>query len=282
MTEEKVNEQDLEQPGTGDAGAAGESTGDAGAAGDATADAEARARSLGWVPKEEFRGDPDTWRSAEEFIKHGEETLPILRENIKKLHTKLDEQGRVIKNFAEHHKKTEERAYNQALKKLQEERRDAVDKGDTARFEEIDGEIKELEETKASDPAGDKGDKKAGQPGFAEWKNDNSWYDDDIEMSMYADQVGSYFASHNPDLPPGEIFSIVTKEVKAKFPHRFKNPRRGNPSTVETGSPAPGEGGGKGRSYADLPPEAKATCNDFVKQGLLTKEQYVKDYFAEE
>jgi hypothetical protein len=36
-----------------------------------------------------------------------------------------------------------------------------------------------------------------------------------------------------------------------------------------------------GKSYAALPDDAKKACDRFVKQGLMTKEQYIKDYFGE-
>jgi len=32
------------------------------------------------------------------------------------------------------------------------------------------------------------------------------------------------------------------------------------------------------KSYGNLPPEAKAACDKFVKQGLMTKEAYVAEY----
>ena len=34
-------------------------------------------------------------------------------------------------------------------------------------------------------------------------------------------------------------------------------------------------------SFNDLPPEAKQACMKFEKQKLLTREEYVRDYFGE-
>ena len=235
---------------------------------------EKQARALGWVPKEEFRGNPEIWKDAVEFVRHGEETLPILRENLKKLHAKLDEQGRVIKNFAEHHKKTEERAYKRALKTLQEERLKAVDKGDTEKFEEIDKEIQDLEKTYSES-------EKEKTPAFSSWAEENPWYGDDIDMSMYADYVGNYLANKHPDWGPDRVFKEVTKKVKNKFPDKFTNPRRDQAPPVEGGGTAPAGTAPSGKKYSDLPPEAKKICDEFVAQKLLTREQYVKDYFTE-
>ena len=68
----------------------------------------------------------------------------------------------------------------------------------------------------------------------------------------------------------------VTEEVRRRFPEKFGNPRREKPNRVEGGGTPSGRSGKKG--YADLPPEAKAACDRFVKQGLMTKEEYVKDF----
>lgn len=236
---------------------------------------EAQAKNLGWVPKDEFRGDPEQWRDAGEFVKHGEDTLPILRQNLKRMHTKLDDQGRVIKEFAEHHKKVEERAYQKALKKLKEERLVAVDKGDTQEFEKKDKEIADLEQDKP-----EAGDKKVAD-GFDEWSEDNNWYGTDIEMSIYADQVGGFLSANHKNWDSKRVFTEVAKEVKIKFPSKFKNARRSSPSPVESGGMPQDTAGTSGKKYSDLPPEAKKACAGFVKEGLMKQDDYVKEYFAE-
>ena len=35
-------------------------------------DYEAEARDMGWVPQEEYRGDPQRWKPADQFDKDGE------------------------------------------------------------------------------------------------------------------------------------------------------------------------------------------------------------------
>jgi hypothetical protein len=63
--------------------------------------------------------------------------------------------------------------------------------------------------------------------------------------------------------------------VKAKFPDKFENPRR--KAAMHEGGGARGESK-RGKSYANLPADAKATCDRFVKKGLMTKEAYVDAY----
>src|SRR3990167_11082395 len=45
---------------------------------------ETEARSMGWVPKEEFRGPESQWRDAEEFVERGHNVLPIVNSLLKK------------------------------------------------------------------------------------------------------------------------------------------------------------------------------------------------------
>jgi hypothetical protein len=42
-------------------------------------DIEKRARETGWVPLNEWRGDPAQWRPADEYVRRGEEFIPIIR-----------------------------------------------------------------------------------------------------------------------------------------------------------------------------------------------------------
>ena len=54
-------------------------------------ESEERARLQGWVPKDEFRGDPDKWKTAEDFLEWGEKIVPIQKERTIALESKLDQ-----------------------------------------------------------------------------------------------------------------------------------------------------------------------------------------------
>ena len=57
---------------------------------------ESIARRWGWKPKEEFRGPPDRWTSAEDFVARGENELPILRERNRNLDRQVEEASRAV------------------------------------------------------------------------------------------------------------------------------------------------------------------------------------------
>ena len=46
---------------------------------------EQRARAMGWKPLAEYRGDPRRWTDAAEFIRKGEEELPVLRDQSRRI-----------------------------------------------------------------------------------------------------------------------------------------------------------------------------------------------------
>ena len=88
-----------------------------------------------WVGRrrKQFRGDPTRWVSAEEFIRRGEEELPIARERMRKADRMLEDTQKelrdsraVMEEMRERLKKADERAYAKARADLEEARTAAV------------------------------------------------------------------------------------------------------------------------------------------------------------
>ena len=62
-----------------------------------------------------------------------------------------------------------------------------------------------------------------------------------------------------------------------EFPTKFGK-KQSPASRVESGSGRTGRSSGNAQTYDNLPSEAKAACDRFVKQKLMTREQYVADF----
>lgn len=115
---------------------------------------------------------------------------------------------------------------------------------------------------------------------FTEWVQDNQWYNQDSEMRQFADAIGTGFAENNPNLSLDDIYEHVTREVKARFPDKFGgNSRASNASAVE--------GASKGRratsrrySARDLPESDRQIMKTLVRDGVLTEQEYLKQYFS--
>ena len=43
------------------------------------------AKTLGWVPKDQFRGSADDWVDASTFVERGKQVMPILNHNNERL-----------------------------------------------------------------------------------------------------------------------------------------------------------------------------------------------------
>lgn len=253
---------------------------------------ETKAREMGWKPKDEWEGDDTGWMEAEAFIERQENLTKRadaaaqaenrkLREEIASLKGVQAEMRQTMDEFREFHSKTEQRAYDRALKDIQTKQRQAVESGDTEAFDAAAAEADALmKDAAASAPAGKKPDQPQNPddiPAFKDWHAKNDWYLDDVKLTAYAESIAPAIARKGGyNGTEAAYYEAITEEVKAEFPDRFENPNRKKAAAVESsGGAAPRK---KGRSYTDLPPEAKAQCDKYVKQGLLTKEQYVKDY----
>src|SRR5674476_642896 len=55
-------------------------------------DIEQEAAALGHIPKEQWKGDPDKWTDAQEFVDRGKHLMPILRKNNEKLMGTIEQQ----------------------------------------------------------------------------------------------------------------------------------------------------------------------------------------------
>ncbi|MGZ5799286.1 MAG: hypothetical protein ACXWJZ_01475 [Burkholderiaceae bacterium] len=270
-----------ESEGEGDSGG-GEADTQVDAVVDTPDDIE-KASKMGWTDKADFKGDPAKWRPAKEYLERGETMLPILRKTVEKQERKIDELQKSIKEFGEYHTKTEQRAYERAIKELKGKQFDAVQTGNTEAFVAIDKEIAELQKEASTKPA--IGDTKNGEhPDYQPWLEKNKWAEDDPLLAEEAEIQALYLRNKGSKLQGMEFLESVAKRVKERFPDKFKNPRRESAPSVEGSTPPARKGG---RSYADMPADARAACDRMAKniysadakQQAAFKAEYVKTYF---
>ena len=273
-----------ESDGEGDASGAAPAGDDAGEAQtegqtqSAAPEIEEKARKMGWTPKDEFRGDPAKWRDAEEFVDRGENMLPILRKTVEKQQREMAELQKSILEMREYHSKTEQRAYAKAYGELKAKQMEAVAAGNTEVFQQIDQEIESLQEEVSQKPKPD--DKKQEvPPEYTEWATRNRWVSTDPNMLAYGEAQFDYIRRTKPGMSYAEQLEEVTKAVKKEFPEKFSNPRRTSAPSVE-GATAVAKKGGK--SYADMPKEARDTCDRLVRIHKINKDEYVRTYFEGE
>lgn len=228
---------------------------------------ETQAREHGWKPAEEFSEDEKnsgkSFRTAAEFMA------------LKPLYDKLDERGKQIKNLekgintlAEHNAQIEKIAYEKALSTLKEQREVAIEDDDFKKAERLRDEMDEVKEKIRAvrapvvvAPANE---------AFEAWKTDNSWYESNRAMRALADQLGNELMREG--VAPADIMKRVTREVKAEFPDKFRNPNRDNAPEMDVG----GKGGTpKGHRLTE---DEERIMNTILRVSpKLTKEKYLAD-----
>lgn len=256
-------------------------------------DWDAEARDMGWVPQEQFKGDPERWKPAQKFVEDGENILPIVNARNKSLEKKIEKMeadfakrleaiDRTSKNVLERQKQ----AHKEEMDRIKAGMKEAVANGDSETYEALEKRRDDLTQNapRESDGGDDVDSVRSA------WMADNSWINDDYEAAMEAQSYGNFLAMKREPKTPAQVkedLDKIAKHVREKFPEKFgeageqTTQRRGNgQSAVDGGGAFPG-GGKKGKSYSDLPPEAKSACDRFVADGIISKEQYVKDYFAD-
>jgi hypothetical protein len=233
---------------------------------------EERAQRMGWVPKEDFRGDEEKWVDADKFVERADNEMPILRERNRKLDKELADVKKTMKDFTSYHQRTEERAYKRAKAELESKMTEAVKDGDVEAYTAAQAEVRELEKDA---PQTARQPSQQALPEFEAWKGRNDWYGTDFDKTREANEIAEFVAANNPPFAdPNDFYAEIDRILARNAPSRRDQPSRvagagdGAASTRSSGK----------QTYANLPAEAKRECDRFVAQGLLTKEAYVKEY----
>ena len=236
---------------------------------------EEKARAMGWRPLEDFDGDEEDFIDAQEFVRR----KPLF-EKIDSVGRELKETRKALRALQAHHERVKEMEYQNALKTLRAEKKLALEEGDTELLLDIDDRITDLK-VQQSNQVREEAVQKEPHPGFIAWTKQNSWYVEDPELKIMADQIGASYAALNPDTNPNDILDYVSKRIKKLNPDKFSNPNKKRPSAVEGSSS--NKSTGKQASELDdieLTPEEKKAMNTFTRQGILTKEEYLADIKA--
>lgn len=250
-----------------------------------------KAKEKGWLPQEEFKGDPEDWVEAKEFL--AREPLYKAIHKQSRENKKLMEMNQEIKKMLVKVQKT---SYEQALKDLKVKYDQAAESNDVKTAVEVHSQIKELEQ-EASAPA-IRTPEDAAATAFNDWVEENNWYATDKMLQRYANGVGSELIREKmAEKDEGEILSVaelnkiyqeVTQTVKESFPDKFQNKARGKPSAITEPSKrtVTKPTTSKKVTFENLPNEAQEAYKMLVKsksnpRGVFeTGDDYIESYLA--
>lgn len=270
-----------------------------------------RARRMGWRPKAEYNGPTTKWVDAKAFVERGEQELPVLRERFRKLDdrlasteralmeansktnelsTKVTEQTDVLGELRDLTRTAEKRGREASLRELNQRERQAVQEADTAAYDRIQAEKRQvLESPPPAPPATKTAPPPAQQPPpippqdamtVQSWVAENKWYNEDPEMMAVATSIHGVMRQQNPSQPLAENLAEVKQRIVELYPQKFGTaPKRA--AAVNGGSPpAPRP---KGKTVADLPADAKDALAKIKRQiPNYTDKEYLDIYFGDE
>lgn len=252
------------------------------------------AESQGWVPKDKYRGNETDWVDAETFVKRGREILPILRKNNENLIKELNHTKEQLKEFrqtAEEFKKFQKenyehkaQEYEKQITELKVARAQAITDGDGQKVNALDDAIDEAKEGVKEAKASAKEDAKTvvEQPSSIDpvlqvWLDKHEWFGKDKKLTQMTNALGEVLRIDNPNLQGEKFLEALDEALLEEFPERFGKKKKAPAGQVESGS-GKGRVSSSGKSYDNLPDDAKKACDRYVKQKLLTKEQYLAEY----
>lgn len=231
---------------------------------------EQEALASGWVPKDQFSGEEHKWVDAGEYLRRGE-----LFKKIESQSKELKDVKRALQELKKHHVEVREVEYKRALDTLRAQKKDALENGDAdaviaadERIDLIKEQQRQLQQEQEAVETPQSGEE---HPEFVEWKSKNSWYTSSRPMKAFADALGADLASQG--LSPSQVLKRVEEEVRKEFPQKFQNPKQSRPSAVEGSS---GRGAATSNSF-QLTPEEKRIMHTFVRTGVMTEADYIKE-----
>ncbi len=259
-------------------------------------DYESEAREQGWRPQEEFRGNKDKWVDAKTYVERRETVMPLIKEENADLRARLTEANTRVLNLEkavkenteamaaiqEMHAEDKKRALKEQKETLTAQLKQAREDGNLEveiqlqdQLTDVRDQIKEADKPAAkpkvedSDPVDPEQ-----QPDFLAWKADNAdWFGVDQERTEYAMRAAQHLRIDHPRTFGRKFFDLVTQAVEEKF--------NGAPPADKTeagGRHNGGRGGsGKGKTWADLPADAKAGAEKFRSKVVGPNKQYKTD-----
>ena len=228
---------------------------------------ETLAEEMGWSPKDKWRGDPDKWKPAKDFVKSTVDVNRSLSKDVRELRENTE---RVLKAQSKIIDREVERRVAEATQRFHQ----AVADGDSQEAFRASEEIRVARETAPTtqnDPA-------------ADWRAENKWYDGENEASLYALVVCE--RENRKGRTYAQQLEEAERAVRKRFPELFDEGRQSKPETKQSpphvqGGQRSTQGQPRAKGWNDIPSEYRAAAERNLTRWGLTKEAYAKVFFEE-
>lgn len=243
-------------------------------------DSEKSAMASGWLPKDQWQGDPEDWIPAKQYLRNGE-----LFGRINTYKHKIQHLEKSVDALVKHNEKVFEAGYKAAEAELKAARKVALQEGDHDRVEQIEEKIDDLKkehEQQKTELRKEVAQPQAPNPAWEPWLEQNQWYAKSAEMRGFADgaarEIVETAKAKGVEVRFEDLLTEVGRKVKSRFPENFAT-SRSNVNT-DTKDDAP-----KGRRTRDTDDDIVAAMSpvehkimDTIVAGGVKREEYIKQY----
>jgi predicted transcriptional regulator len=219
------------------------------------------ASEMGWTPKDQWRGDPDKWKPAHEFMRATVDVNHKLGNKLKSFEDQLAAMARTSAQLTE-------RAVAQERQRILDARREAIDMGDHAGVEAADEGLRSLPKPEAVTTP----------PETRDFVARNEWFGKDQEATVWAQNRAQQL--YEQGIGPARQLSIVEREAKGLFPELFPEPKAKAKAAPLN---EPGNRGARpaAKGFSAMPADAQAAALDYEKRGYGKRDEYARIYFEE-
>ena len=266
---------------------------------------EAEARKGGWSPRENWRGRPEEFVEADEFVRRGRQILPIVRAQFDKTRTENEQLKRDLAESradADRRIKAVERTAHaaldlqrtQMLSDFESRKRAAAAAGDTATYDRVAADEQrayaKLAEKTKPDPETPQSAATTVPPEVAAWAQRNPWFHRDPALAREAEGVHMALLEEAPGMSLADNLDRVAETLKSRYPQKFgvTAEQKGRTfSAVEGTTSTRGGSAPRERGWKELPSDAKDACQSMIDRGYLkgdlkkVQTDFAKTYWEE-
>lgn len=227
---------------------------------------EGIAREIGWTPKDQFKGDPEKWKPAEEYIRASKDINKSLSKDVRELRSTVENMSRTSATLLQQ-QLADRDAYwaSQRAAAVEEGDNNAADYADQQRAAVQQEYARTMRPTITNEAAE-----------FAE--RNRAWFQKDPLATRRAFEVTEAYAQSGA--PAHEQLAAAERQIRKEFPELFSSAKQ-PPSVNGSGGRTAGVSGRK-KGFHDMPAEAQAVAKDMVNRGSIPDtDEYVRHYFAE-
>lgn len=230
---------------------------------------------MGWTPKDQWKGDPDAWKPAKDYVRATRDVNKSLKSDLKQLQRQVEGISRATATMTE-------RAIAEARQEWESKLDQAVEDGDKAGVKAAQAELSKLERVQPQ------ADMPPEAQDFVE--RHASWFGKDREATEYAAKRADHYAAQG--LSPARQLKAVEKDMRDLFPELFQDeqtePRKAPKPPAAVGEPQRTvRAQTREKGYATLPPEARKACDAWVENNkhrgsFVSKDAWAKSYYEQE